>query len=181
MKKGKPSRPVCATKPRPQRERPTPRWLKTSELDDMARRRCLMILSVLSGTTPVSQAIVEADISRATYYQLEARAMKAMLQALMPGAEGAGGGEPLSQQMTRMEKSIAKLQKEKRRAERLLYLTRQIVKPGPMTSGKGPKRNKTRPSTKRGPRPSTTPRRTQTSPSPPPAPSTPMAAGTVAR
>ena len=124
------------------RERPIPKWLRTTELDEMARRRCLLILSVLSGTTPVTQAIEEAGISRGTYYQLETRAMKAMLQALMPGAETEGAGEPLTAQLTRMEARIKTLEKEKRRAERLLYLTRQVLRPGPVKTDKGPRRKR---------------------------------------
>src|SRR5262245_35188719 len=104
------------------RERPTPKWLMSAtDLDEMAKRRCLMILSVLSGTRPVSEVIEEAKISRGTYYQLESRAIRAMLQTLLPGAESSGGGENLTVQMKQLEKKIARLEREKRRAERLAY------------------------------------------------------------
>ena len=76
------------------RSRPTPKWLLTSEdLDQIAQQRCLMVLSVLSGETPVTEAIAQAGISRATYYQLETRALSAMLRALGPLAERGGDGE----------------------------------------------------------------------------------------
>ena len=140
MKQQKSSRATKGT--RRLRERPTPKWLKTKELDEMAKRRCLLILSVLSGETPVSQAIEEAKISRGTYYQLETKAMKAMLQALMPGAETQGGGEPVVSQMTRMEIRIRVLEKDKRRLERLLYLTRQVLRPGPVKTDKGPRKKR---------------------------------------
>ena len=53
-------------KPRP---RPTPKWLvRPSDLDEMAKRRCLMILSVLSGERPVTEVVEEEQISRMTYY-----------------------------------------------------------------------------------------------------------------
>lgn len=134
-----------------------------------------MILSVLSGTTPVSQAVEEAKISRGTYYQLETRAMKAMLQALMPGAEMDGAGEPLTAQMTRMEGRIKTLEIEKRRAERLLYLTRQVLRPGPLKTDKGPRTRRRRSTT------TTEPPSTKRTASPSPSPSTQTATGTAAR
>ena len=74
-------------RPKPTRRRPTPRWLREQQdLDEMGRRRCLMILSVLSGEKAVSDAIAEAQISRQMYYQLEEKALAAMLRAVSPGA-----------------------------------------------------------------------------------------------
>src|SRR5262245_32966007 len=72
---------------RRRRARPIPKWLLgQKDLDQIAQRRCLMVLSVLSGQVPVSEAIAEAQISRGTYYQLESRALEAMVQALLPGS-----------------------------------------------------------------------------------------------
>jgi len=93
-----------------------------------------MILSVLSGSQSITEATEEAKTSRATYYQLETRALKAMLQALLPGAETTGGGESLTHRLLQLERKISLLERGKRRAERLLYLTRQVLKPGPMSS-----------------------------------------------
>ena len=67
------------------RARPTPKWLLSR--DEVGKARCLMVLSVLSGEKPVTDAISEAGISRATYYHLETRALSSMLRALAPGAE----------------------------------------------------------------------------------------------
>lgn len=145
--------------------------MTAKDLDEMARRRCLMILSVLSGTRPVSEVIEEAKISRGTYYQLEARAIKAMLQTLLPGAETSGGGENLTHQLKLLEQKIARLEREKRRAERLVYLTRQVIKPGPMSTGMGPRPGRRKASTKPGSKllpPSTkTPETSRSSPSTP--------------
>ena len=57
-----------------------------------------MLLSVLSGETAVTDAIEAAQISRPMYYQLEERALKAMLKALTPGTEPspASGPDPAS-------------------------------------------------------------------------------------
>ena len=64
--------------------------MKSEEIDRIAQQRCLMVLSVLSGEKPVTDAIAEAGISRGTYYQLETRALSAMLRALGPLASAEG-------------------------------------------------------------------------------------------
>jgi hypothetical protein len=111
----------------------------------MAQRRCLMILSVLSGEKSVEDASREAELSPAMYYQLERKALTAMLSALVPGASADGTPAP---QLRQLEEKVAHLEKERRRSERLLFLTRQVVKSGPMTSGKRG-RPRTRPDSKR--------------------------------
>ncbi len=124
-------------KPRP---RPTPRWLTgRPDLDDVARRRCLMLLSVLSGEKPVSEVIAELELSRGTYYKLETKALAAMLRALAPGADGADSPEAATttQRIAELEAKVARLEQEKRRGERLLYLARKLVPPGPVTTGAG--------------------------------------------
>lgn len=158
------------------RSRPTPEWLvNAKDLDEMAKRRCLMVLSVLSGSQPVTEAITEAKISRGTYYQLETRALRAMLQALLPGNESTGGGEGTATRLLQMERKISHLEKEKRRSERLLYLTRQVLKPGAVSSGKGPRPSrKRRSSTSPGRKPSTSSKVTS------PSTSTPLPTGQAA-
>jgi hypothetical protein len=125
---------------RRRRSRGTPRWLLSREdLDGIAQRRCLMVLSVLSGQVPVTDAIGEAQISRGTYYQLEERALEAMLRALTPGSEPNAGGasEAQARRVEELEGKIASLERDKRRMERLLLLTRKVVKTGPLTTGAG--------------------------------------------
>ncbi len=139
------------------RARPTPAWLmEPGDLDEMARRRCLLVLSVLSGETPVTDAIEEAKISRGTYYQLESRALRAMLAALSPGSADDGASLSHSAKIAELEKKVARLEQEKRRAERLLLVTRQVIKPGALTTGAGrPPKSRTRPRSKTtGSRPS---------------------------
>ena len=125
---------------RRRRTRPVPAWLmKREDLDAMARRRCLLILSVLSGEKSVSDAIEEAQISRPLYYDLESRGLAAMLTALIPTNEKAGA--PTAQgKIDELEAKVKKLEQEKRRVERLLFLTRQLVKPGSMKTASGRKR-----------------------------------------
>lgn len=136
------------------RARPTPEWLHEREdLDEMARRRCLMILSVLSGERAVSDVIEEAQISRGTYYNLEERALKAMLVALVPGAAEAPSESP-AQRIAELEKKVAQLEQAKRRGERLLFLTRKTLKRGPMKMTDRGRPTKSRASTTRGNKPS---------------------------
>jgi hypothetical protein len=152
-------------KNRRRRARPTPRWLmKTQDLDEMARRRCLLILSVLSGEKPVSAAIEEAQISRQLYYDLESRALAGMLAAMMPTHEGPAAATPAAR-IAELEKQVHKLEQEKRRSERLLLLTRQMIKPGSVKrapgrprkqASKGPGRKPSKSSVTKSPSPSST-------------------------
>ena len=135
------------------RARTTPEWLHEREdLDEMARRRCLMVLSVLSGERPVTDVIAEAQISRGTYYNLEERALKAMLVSLVPGATEAPSESP-AMRIAELEKKVAQLEQQKRRGERLLLLTRKTLKRGPMKM-EGHGRPTKQSSTTRGKKPS---------------------------
>lgn len=111
-----------------------------------------MILSVLSGETPVSDAIVEAKISRATYYQLEDKALQAMLAVLNPLAATTDLGaadRSATNRIEELESQVQRLTQEKRRTERLLRLTRKTLKAPVKLAHRG------RPSlTANGPRPS---------------------------
>jgi hypothetical protein len=87
-----------------------------------------MLLSVLSGEKPVTDAISEASISRGTYYQLETRALGAMLRALAPGAsEVETEGSPI-RLISQLEAKVRHLERARRRSERLLLMTRRLVK-----------------------------------------------------
>jgi hypothetical protein len=125
---------------RSHRVRPTPSFLlEQQDLDDIARRRCLLILSVLSGQTPVTDAIAGTDLSRQLYYQLEERALRAMLRALTPGQESvpAVGRDPQqARRIAELEGRLKELEQDKRRSERLLFLTRKVVSPGPLKSSR---------------------------------------------
>jgi hypothetical protein len=118
---------------RKHRRRPVPRWLKSSkEVEALARSRCLMLLSVLSGEVPVTDAIAQAKISRGTYYQLETRALQAMLAAMNPlAASSSTGAADLSAAMSRiaqLESLVKRLEQDRRRTQRLLLLTRKSIR-----------------------------------------------------
>lgn len=96
-----------------------------------------MVLSVLSGEKPVTDAIRQAKISRGTYYQMETRALNAMLAALNPIATVAQGATP-DLSATRIEallNRIQQLEQDKRRTQRLLLLTRKSIR-APVTTGR---------------------------------------------
>src|SRR5882724_5029086 len=125
------------TRRRRHRPRPTPKWLKQKEeLDEIAQRRTLMILEVLSGQKPVTDAIEQAKISRGHYYQLEERALKAILTAMEPGTSP-GRPPETTTRLLQLEEKVKELESDKRRLERLLSMTRKVLRPGPMKSWLG--------------------------------------------
>lgn len=146
---------------RKHRARPIPKWLiEKQELDEIARRRCLIVLEVLSGAKAVTDVIADGQMSRGTYYKLEERALGAMLRALSPTAGPDGtDAQALSAALSRtaeLEEKLTRTEKEKRRSDKLFFLTRKLVKPGPLTTGSGrPPGSRNRPrSTTTGPKPS---------------------------
>ena len=147
------ARPPRDASPRPRRSRPTPKWLlKTPDLDQVARNRVLLVLSVLSGEKPVSTAIEELGISRGLYYQLETKALNAMLLALAPGADGTAQPDAtgLHHRLRDLEAKVARAEQAQRRAERLLYVQRKLMSGGPVKTQRGRPSTKTTPSTPGG-------------------------------
>jgi hypothetical protein len=92
-----------------------------------------VLLSVLSGELTVSEAIAQAKISRATYYQLETKALAGMLQALQPILE-AGARSPGKGRLEQLQSRLEHLLREKRRLQRLLLLSRKAARI-PLTTG----------------------------------------------
>lgn len=126
---------------RRRRSRPTPKWLVAtkSDLDAVARNRVLLVLSVLSGEKPVTSAIEEAGISRGFYYQLETKALNAMLLALAPGSDSDASPDAtgLHHRIKQLEEKLAKAEAAQRRAERMLFVQRKLSSPGPVKTHRG--------------------------------------------
>jgi hypothetical protein len=125
---------------RKQRSRPTPRWLaKPSDLDAVARNRVLLVLSVLSGEKPVTTAIESAGISRGFYYQLETKAINAMLLALAPGSDSDASPDAtgLHHRIKQLEDKLTKAEAAQRRAERMLFMQRKLSGTGPVKTHRG--------------------------------------------
>jgi len=171
-----------STKPNRRREprsRGVPRWLTgRKDLDQVAQRRTILILSVLSGHTPVTTAIAEHGISRPLYYQLETKALVGMMRALVPGANAASSPDDATpfRQIVDLEEKVARLEQDNRRLERLLLLARKVLPVGPVAMperrGRKPRR-----STTGGPAPSPASKRPASSTS---ASSIPTTAGATA-
>jgi hypothetical protein len=115
----------------------------------------MMVLAVLSGEKPVTTAVEEAGISRGFYYQLETKALNAMLLALAPGgdADPSPNATGLTQRIRDLELKLEKTEQEKRRAERLLFVTRKLAGPQTIKTHRG-RPPKGAASTKAGPKPS---------------------------
>ena len=128
---------VAVPRRRRHRARPRPKWLlQKKELDEIAQRRTLMILDVLSGAAPVTDAIEKAQISRPHYYQLEERALQAILEAMEPGASP-GRPPETTTRLLQLEEKVKELEADKRRLERLLTMTRKVLRPGPWKTSRG--------------------------------------------
>jgi hypothetical protein len=117
--------------------------LRSQEIDQIARSRCLMVLSVLSGETPVTDAIAQAGISRPSYYQLETRALNGMLKALGPHPSPEAAERSPVRQIAALEEKVKELEQARRRTQRLLLMTRRVIRaPETKTSstrrGRGP-------------------------------------------
>ena len=134
----KKKRAVSQAKPdrrREPRRRGVPRWLTgRKDLDQVAQRRALLILSVLSGHTPVTTAIAEHGISRPLYYQLEMKALVGMMRALVPGVNAASSPDDATpmQQIVELEEKVARLEQENRRLDRLLLMAKKVLPEGPL-------------------------------------------------
>ena len=135
MKKKRTASPTKPDRRREPRRRGVPRWLTgRKDLDQVAQRRALLILAVLSGHTPVTTAIAEHGISRPLYYQLETKALVGMMRALVPGANAASSPDDATpmQQIVELEEKVARLEQENRRLDRLLFFAKKVLPAGPL-------------------------------------------------
>jgi hypothetical protein len=149
------------------RRRGVPRWLTgRKDLDQVAQRRTMLILSVLSGLTPVTAAIAEHGISRPLYYQLETKGLVGMMRALVPGANGVSSPDDATplRQIVELEEKVARLEQENRRLERLLFFAKKILPTGPVAFPQKRGRKPGRRSTSAGPGPSPTSKKPTTAP-----------------
>lgn len=159
MKRKRTQKPSSATKldrRHKPRRRGVPRWLTgRKDLDQVAQRRTLLILSVLSGHTPVTTAIAEYGISRPLYYQLEMKGLLGMMRALVPGANAASSPDDATpmRQIVELENKLARLEQENRRLERLLLLAKKVLPTGPVAFPQRRGRKPGRRSTTAGPKP----------------------------
>jgi hypothetical protein len=113
-----------------------------------ARQITVAVLEVLSGEVGTSEAAAKLGVSLSRYYQLEARALKGMLQAVEPRTKGPQKTPAREIQALQAEKKL--LEKELRRHQALLRAAHRSV--GLAKGGSKPTSSKGRARTKRGAR-----------------------------
>ena len=109
-----------------------------------ARKAVAAILEALSGAIGTTQAAELLGVSLSRYYQLEARALQGMLQAMEPRKRGI---------LMTPEREIKALQAEKKRLEQELRRQQTLLRAAHRTlglSGRGRKRASSKHGAKRG-------------------------------
>ena len=99
--------------------------LEGLESDEASKKRVWALLQVLGGQLGVSAAAKAAGISLARYYQLEKKALSAMLLALSPTA---GHGQPMGR-LEKLQKRSVVLEQENARQHQLLRMARRLWGP----------------------------------------------------
>ncbi len=99
------------------------------EADEVSKKRAWTLMQVLSGQMGVTEAAKAAQITVNRYYQLEQKALSAMLLALSPVS---GRGKTL-QSFQKLEKKSAGLEQENARQRQLLRMARRLW--GPLAGG----------------------------------------------
>ncbi len=100
--------------------------LEGIEGDEVSKKRVWTLMQVLSGQMGVTEAAKAAQITINRYYQLEQKALSAMLQALSPTA----GRRKSVQSIQKLEKKSEELERENARQRQLLRMARRLW--GPM-------------------------------------------------
>ena len=100
--------------------------LEGLESDEASKKRVWALLQVLSGQMGVSEAAKAVQISSPRYYQLEKKALSAMLMAMSPTQ---GRGQPMERLQKLQERSVA-LEQENARQKQLLRMAKRLW--GPM-------------------------------------------------
>jgi hypothetical protein len=158
-----------------------PKMIENSDKDDVAKRRTVMILDVLSGRMPVSEAIQKASISRPAYYQLESKALMAMLDALTPGETKTGPSPDPCKTLASVQEKVERLEQDKRRLERLLSVTTRVLKGSAKTTGGRKRKKGSKPSSPSSSETKVAKKKRTKRMSSPSAPSTPTASGEAER
>lgn len=101
--------------------------LEGVQAEEVAKKRAWAVLQVLSGQMGVTEAAQAGQISVPRYYQLEQKAVVAMVQALSPGAPGGRG--TAQEQLGRAKKRLEALETEQARQRQLMRLARKLWGP----------------------------------------------------
>lgn len=106
---------------RPTRPKARPGTLASDE----ARRAAVAVLSVMAGELRPSEASARLSLSVNRYYQLEARALEAMVEALEPRARGRRGGRDF--ELEKLRRAKARAEHEATRFQALLRISQRAL------------------------------------------------------
>lgn len=102
---------------------------------DAARRAAVAVLQVMAGELRPSEASARLSLSVNRYYQLEARALEAMVEALEPRPRGRRGGR--DGELVRLRKAKARAEHEASRFQALLRISQRALALSAPTPGAG--------------------------------------------
>lgn len=128
-----------ATIPKVRRPRHTAPLAPEASKD--AKRLAAVVLEVLAGLRTPSQAATAIGLSQAGYYQLEARALRGLLEACVPKPKGRQprlGGDlaKLQQQNERLQRDLTRQQSLVRVTQRSIGLSSPPTAPAKSATGK---------------------------------------------
>jgi len=119
---------------------------------DLARRRAEVIIEVRAGRMTAMEGARQLGISRKTYYQWEHRALRGMIDALMPGRPGRPPKPKSDPQATRLEKQLGDLQRHHHLQQEVSDMRRSLAEshnqdppPKPPNPKRPPPRRKKKP------------------------------------
>jgi hypothetical protein len=123
------------------------------DVDPVAQRQAAAILEVLAGVRTPGQAAEALGVSLPRYYQIEARAMEALVASCVPRPRGRGRSADkevasLRRQQEQLQRELSRQQTLLRLAQRTIGLTPpkpSVDKPGGKDKDKGSKKRRRRP------------------------------------
>lgn len=92
---------------------------------DAARRAAVAVLQVMAGELRPSEASARLSLSVNRYYQLEARALVAMVEALEPRPRGRRGGRDA--ELVRLRKAKVRAEQDATRFQALLRISQRAL------------------------------------------------------
>ena len=122
-------------------KRPTgPKARPGTLASDEARRAAVAVLQVMAGELRPSEASARLSLSVNRYYQLEARALEAMVEALEPRARGRRRGRDV--ELEKLRKAKTRAEHEATRFQALLRVSQRALALSAPTPGAGGSKDK---------------------------------------